>query len=1021
MHKLSTCWMAIASCLLLASSLAAEEGLPVAELQREEPVSFQREILPFLRQSCLACHNQQDAESSLVLETAEKILQGGDSGPAVAPGNVGDSLIFQFASHRTEPIMPPADNAPGAKNLTPDQLGLLKLWIEQGAKADSGDPVEKIHFHPVPDRYAPVYAVAISAHGQLVAAGRGNRIDIYDSISKRRVARLVDPELTAVEGYANAQAAHLDVVQSLAFAPNEQWLASGGFRNVKLWQPTPAEFVPLVQLDRSPTQIAVSPDGVQLAIVVDSDPESGHRSRILIVDAKSGHTLHSLDPTADAALRAATFLRDGQHLAGRSAAGQLQIWNLDDGSSRTQPLDAALADIHDLSSVGLLGIVLVDGRVGVVQLSELASPAGEPVADLPAAADSAASARYFVGDSGAARQIVGTVAGDQLVTIGGDQLVRLWNVGSGEVARTFDVGSPPIQAVLTAGGRRLLTLHEDGAARLWNIEDGKSVGELPRRHRYEVSLADARQAVERQKQKQQGGQADLDRAKKRLEDEQNNVKKSTEEVAKAEEGLKAKAEELAKATAAKDEAEKLVAMAKEEVAAEEAALKAAVDQLAATSSEAATVEPGTAGMADKENEKAEAKEAPPVDRAVLEASKSEAEARLNAAREKLKQAEESLKQKTEPAMKAEKEHEAAVKALEIARLAVERAGEVAKIANDEMVQVERLLEQLTADVGAAEKVAADRDQQWQQRMTRLTHIQSLRDGWRAAACDDQGLLHIYDAESGQVLDEYSLPNSQATAVGLAAGKGDQIFVALADGQIYGTALERGWQLVHRIGSPDSTAAFADRVTSLAFSPDSAVLATGSGEPSRSGQLKLWNVSDGTFLREIPEAHSDVLFDLDFSPDGKLLATCGADRLMKVFRVEDGSLVRTFEGHTGQVLGVSWKGDGRLLATAGADNSLKVWEADTGSQKKTISGFKKEITSVRYVGIDDRLVFGTGEGKVESRNSNGDGRPGFAGDSDYVHSVRASGDGNVIVGGDQNGTVRIWKADGTVVAEFPREQ
>ena len=72
------------------------EGLPIAKLDRTEPVDFSKEILPILRRNCLACHNSTDAESDLVLETPETIIKGGGEGPGVvADGAVdpaGDGL-----------------------------------------------------------------------------------------------------------------------------------------------------------------------------------------------------------------------------------------------------------------------------------------------------------------------------------------------------------------------------------------------------------------------------------------------------------------------------------------------------------------------------------------------------------------------------------------------------------------------------------------------------------------------------------------------------------------------------------------------------------------------------------------------------------------------------------------------------------------------------------------------------------------------------------------------------------------
>src|SRR5688572_6985837 len=112
-------------------------GLPVAELQRETPVDFEKEILPTLKDNCLACHNTTKAKGGLNLETPKLILKGGDSGAGLVPGKSGESLLFKAAAHLDpELIMPPTENKANAANLTPEQLSLLKLWIDQGAKGE---------------------------------------------------------------------------------------------------------------------------------------------------------------------------------------------------------------------------------------------------------------------------------------------------------------------------------------------------------------------------------------------------------------------------------------------------------------------------------------------------------------------------------------------------------------------------------------------------------------------------------------------------------------------------------------------------------------------------------------------------------------------------------------------------------------------------------------------------------------------------------------------------------------------
>ena len=66
------------------------------------------------------------------------MLKGGKRGPAIVPGKADESLLFKMAAHRVEPVMPPKDKK-DQKPLTPEELGLLKLWIDAGAKDDSAE------------------------------------------------------------------------------------------------------------------------------------------------------------------------------------------------------------------------------------------------------------------------------------------------------------------------------------------------------------------------------------------------------------------------------------------------------------------------------------------------------------------------------------------------------------------------------------------------------------------------------------------------------------------------------------------------------------------------------------------------------------------------------------------------------------------------------------------------------------------------------------------------------------------
>ncbi len=139
-----------------------------------------------------------------------------------------------------------------------------------------------------------------------------------------------------------------------------------------------------------------------------------------------------------------------------------------------------------------------------------------------------------------------------------------------------------------------------------------------------------------------------------------------------------------------------------------------------------------------------------------------------------------------------------------------------------------------------------------------------------------------------------------------------------------------------------------------------------------------------------------------------MASASADRLVKVFDTVEGNLVRVFEGHTHHVLDVAWRADGHLLASCGADNVIKLWDFETGEQKETIAGFEKEITSISFVETGDDILTSSGDGLVRL------GERHFRGAQDFLYTSASSADGQTIIAGGQDGVLRVWHSDGTLL-------
>ncbi|MFO0803678.1 MAG: hypothetical protein U0791_11250 [Gemmataceae bacterium] len=141
-----------------------------------------------------------------------------------------------------------------------------------------------------------------------------------------------------------------------------------------------------------------------------------------------------------------------------------------------------------------------------------------------------------------------------------------------------------------------------------------------------------------------------------------------------------------------------------------------------------------------------------------------------------------------------------------------------------------------------------------------------------------------------------------------------------------------------------------RVTALAYSPEGKLLAVASGVPGKNGTVRLYNsqwFGDPKPANPVAtiSGHTDIIHTLAFSPDSAVLATAGYDRVIHLWELPartgpDSQVIAkpklTLKDHSDAVYAVSFHPDGKLLASASADRTGKVWDAATGQRLYTLS-------------------------------------------------------------------------------------
>jgi mono/diheme cytochrome c family protein len=117
-------------------ALADDAKLPPASTKTD--VTFDKDIKPIFDASCVKCHGGEKAKAGLHLNTLDGALKGGKNGKdkVVVVGDSAKSDLVKMVAHVGDPDgwMPPTKNKAGIGPLTDEQVGLIRAWIDQGAK-----------------------------------------------------------------------------------------------------------------------------------------------------------------------------------------------------------------------------------------------------------------------------------------------------------------------------------------------------------------------------------------------------------------------------------------------------------------------------------------------------------------------------------------------------------------------------------------------------------------------------------------------------------------------------------------------------------------------------------------------------------------------------------------------------------------------------------------------------------------------------------------------------------------------
>jgi hypothetical protein len=447
-------------------STAAFLGLSLAAFAQAPKVNYNDHILPIFKNVCGNCHNPDKKKAGLDLTNYQGAMAGGETGPAVKPGNPDGSFIYKVAAHLEEPKMPPKGD-----KLSDADLKLLKDWIAgfaletanskpavaQANKVDSavvsltrpegpapmpGDlPLEPfVKARPL----GALTTLAVSPWAPLVAIGGQKQIMLYNVESLDPLGVLAFPE-----GFP----------QVLRFSKNAKVLLAGGglggkSGTVVLWDVTTGERIAKVGNESDAVLAAdLSADHQFVAL-------GGPEKRVKVYQTKDGKQTGLIKKHTEW-VTAIAFSPDGKYLGTADRNGGIEVWET---AADPKPFNTLAGHKSAVTALAFMpGVLASGGEDGTIKLWNVKE---------------GTESKSWNAHPGGVLSVDFTPDG-RLVSCGRDKVAKVWDATGKAIATTEAFSDLALRAALNS--ERVIAADFTGAIRVYALSaDGKAnkVGEL---------------------------------------------------------------------------------------------------------------------------------------------------------------------------------------------------------------------------------------------------------------------------------------------------------------------------------------------------------------------------------------------------------------------------------------------------------------------------------------------------------------------------------------------------------------
>ena len=378
---------------------------------------FNTQVAPIFKKYCNGCHNADEKEGGLILDSFDSALKGGKRGAVIVPGKSDLSRLVLSVEKKVKPVMPPEGNE-GPKA---DEIAILKDWIDAGAKGPTGQAPDPTLL--VTPKIAtkgqvrqPIQALAWSRDGQQVAVARQGGVEAFSGNAALTLA--FSPKESGPDKAMRQLPGLRGVINDVGFAADASMVfvaagEPGVFGEARLFKTSDGSLIRTLQGHRDAIYAAeLSPDGKLLAT-------GSYDQKVKLWNVETGAEVRTLHGHNDAVYDV-TFHPSGQILASASGDRTVKLWNVATGErldTLNQPEKEQYAVAFSLDGKRIVAGG-VDKRIRIWDITAGGKEGTNPIA----------FSRYA--HEGGILKLVFSPDGKLLVSSSEDRRIKLWETQS---------------------------------------------------------------------------------------------------------------------------------------------------------------------------------------------------------------------------------------------------------------------------------------------------------------------------------------------------------------------------------------------------------------------------------------------------------------------------------------------------------------------------------------------------------------------------------------------------------------